>query len=103
MPTAVQEACVEAKSQLLASGVGEIDTEPPSLAYNDDFRNAEHVELPPSPVEEDHPPLAAEEDLSSLSEDEDCPPSVGDDDLLPTRPDEVHNLNPHHDAGRLPA
>ena len=74
----------------------------PSPAYDDDFRDAKHVELPPLPAEEDHPPLLAKEDLSSSSEDEDCPPSTGDDDLLPTHPDEVYNLSPQQDEGRPP-
>ena len=54
MPIAVWEAHAEAESQLVASGAGDIDTEPPSPTYDDAFREAEHVELPPSPTEEDH-------------------------------------------------
>ena len=95
MPTAVREARAEAKSQLVASGAGDIDTEPPSPTYNDDFRDAEHVELPPSPVEEDEPPLPIDEDPPSSSEHEDCPPSARDDDLLLARLDLVHNVSPH--------
>ena len=91
MPAAVQEACIEAESQVLASGASEIETELPSPAYNDEFRDAQHVDLPPSPVEQDLPPS---------SEDEDRPPSPVVDDVPPTRPDEVYNLSPHQDAGR---
>ena len=102
MLTAIREARVEAESQLLVSGAGDIDTKPPAPAYDDDFCDAEHVELPPSPAEEDYPLLPTKQDLSSSSEDEDhCPPSRTDDDLLPTCLDEVHDLSPHHDAGRL--
>ena len=54
MPTAVQEACAEAENQVLASGAGEIETEPPSPAYNDESHDAQHDDdLPPSPAEED--------------------------------------------------
>ena len=94
MSTAVCEACVEAESQLVASGAGEIETELPSPAYDDDFRYAQHIDLPPS---------LAEQDLPLSFEDEDQPPSPADDDLPPTHPDEVHNLSPHQDASCLPA
>ena len=103
MPAAVWEAHAEAKSQLVASGAGDIDTELPSPTYDDDFHDVEHVELPPSPAEEDQPPLPADEDPPSSSEHEDRPPSAIDDDLLPAHPDLVHNVSPHQDEGRLPA
>ena len=103
MPAVVWEARTEAESQVLASGAGEINIEPPSPAYNDDFRDAQHVDLPPSPTKEDLPPLPAEQDLLSSSEDEDRPPSPVDDDFLRTRPNEVQNLSPHQNAGRPPA
>ena len=105
MPAVVLEARVEAESQLVASGAGEIKTEPPSPTYDDEFHNAQHDDefrdtqhdddLPPSPAEEDLPPSPAEQDLLSSSEDEDRPPSPADDDLPPTRPYEVHNLSLH--------
>ena len=62
MPVAVREAHVEAESQLVVSGVGDINTEPPSPTYDDDFRNTEHVELPPSPPKEDQHPLPTDKD-----------------------------------------
>ena len=103
MPTTVWEARVEPESQFVVSGVGDIDMVPPSPTYDDDFRDAEHVELPPSPAEEDQPPLPADEYPSSSSEHEDRPPSARDDDLLPACPDSVHNVSPHEDEGRPPA
>ena len=102
MPATVREARAEAESQLLVSGQGELDTEPPSPTYDDDFRDAEHVELPPSPAEEDEPPLPAHEDPPSPSAHEDRPPSPRDDEVLSTCPDSVHNLSPHQDEGRPP-
>ena len=102
MPTMVWEALAEAESQLVTSGAGDINTKPPSPTYNDDFRDAEHVELPPSPTEEDQPPLPAEEGLPSSSEYEDRPPSARDDDLLPACLDSVHNVSPHQNEGRPP-
>ena len=100
MPPAVPEARVEAESQLVASREGDIDTEPPSPTHDDDFRNAEHVDLPLSPAEEDQPPLPADEDRPTSSAHEDCPPSARDDDPLPARLDSVHNVSPHQDEGR---
>ena len=102
MPTAVREARTEAESQLLASGHGELDTEPPSPTYNDEFRDAEHVELPPSPTAKDKPPLPSHEDPPSPSAHEDRPPSARDDEVLSARPDLVHNVSPHQDEGRPP-
>ena len=102
MPAAVQEARTEAESQLLASGQGELNTEPPSPAYDDDFRDVEHVKLPPSPAEEDEPPLLAHEDPPSPSGHEDRPPLGRDDEVHPARPDLVHNVSPHQDEGRPP-
>ena len=89
MPVAVREARAEAESQLLASGEGELDTGPPSSTYDDEFHNAEHVELPPSPAEEDQPLLPAHEDSPSPSAHEDRLPSPRDDEVLPTHPDSV--------------
>ena len=100
MPKAVRKARAKAESQLVASGAGDIDMELPSPTYDDDFRNAEHFELPPSPAEEEQPPLLAKEDLPSSFEHEDRPPSARDDDLLLARPDSVHNVSPHQDEGR---
>ena len=102
MPATIQEARAEAESQLLANGQGELDTEPPSPTYDDEFHDAEHVELPPSPAEEDEPPLPAHEDPPSPSTHEDRPPSPRDDEVLPTRPDSVQNVSPHQDEGRPP-
>ena len=99
MPIAVREAHAKAESQLIARGAGDIDTEPPSPTYDDDFREAENIELPPSPAKEDQPPLPAEEDLPSSSEYEDRPPSARGDDLLPAHPDSVHNVSLHQDEG----
>ena len=76
--------------------------EPPSPTYDDDFRDAEHIKLPPSPTKEDQPPLPADEDRPSSSAHEDRPPSARDDELLPARPDSVHNMSPHQDEGRPP-
>ena len=95
MLAAVREARVEAESHLLASGQGELDTEPPSPTYDDDFCDVEHVELLPSPTEEDKPPLLAHEDSPSPSAHEDRSPSARDDEVLPTCLDLVHNVSPH--------
>ena len=89
MPAAVREARAEAESQLLASGEGDIETEPPSPTYNVDFRDAEHVKLPPSPAKEDEPPMPAHEVPPSTPAHEDRPPSPREDDLLPACPDSV--------------
>ena len=97
MPAAVREARTEAESQLLASGEGELDTGPPSPTYDDEFHDVEHVELPPSPAEEDQPLLPAHEDPPSLSAHEDRPPSARDDEILPARPNLVQNVSPHQD------
>ena len=93
MPAGISKARAEAKSQLLASGEGDIETELPSPTYDVDFRDAENVPLPPSPAEEEEPPLPAPEDR---------PPSPRKDDLLPARPDPVRNVSPHQDEGRPP-
>ena len=102
MPTAVREASAEAENQLLASGEGDIKTEPPSPTYDVDFRDAENVSLPPLPAEEEEPPLPEHEDQPSTSAHEDRPPSPREDDLLSARPDSVPNVSPHQDEGRPP-
>ena len=102
MPAAVREARVEAESQLLASGEGDIETELPSPTYDVDFRDAEHVELPPSPAKEDEPLLSAHENPPSTSAHEDRPPSPREGDLLSALPDSVWNVSPHQDEGCPP-
>ena len=102
MPAAIRKACTKAESQLFASGHGELDTELPSPMYDDEFRDAEQVELPPSPAAEDEPPLPSHEDPPSPSAHEDRPPSARDDEVLPARLDSVHNVSPHQDEGRPP-
>ena len=102
MPAGIREARAEAESQLLASGEGDIETEPPSPTYGVDFRDAEDVPLPPSPAEEEEPLLPAPEDQPLTSAHEDRPPSPREDDLLPARPDPVQNVSPHQDEGRPP-
>ena len=89
MPAAVREARAEGESQLLASGEGDIKTEPPSPTYDVDFRDAENVPLPPSLAKEEDPPLPEHENQPSTSAHEDRPPSSREDDLLPARPDSV--------------
>ena len=101
MPTAVREARTEAESQLLASGEGDIETEPPSPTYDVDFRDAENVPLPPSLAEEEEPPLPEHEDQPSTSTHEDRPPLPREDDLLPARSDSIRNVSPHQVEGRL--
>ena len=95
MPAAVQEARAEAESQHLASGEGDIETEPPSPTYDVDFRDAENAPLPPSPAEEEEPQLPEHEDQPSTSAHEDRPLSPREDDLLPACPDSVRNVSPH--------
>ena len=102
MPVAVWEARAEAESQLLASGEGDIETEPPSPTYDVDFHDAENVPLPPSLAQEEEPPLPKHEDQSSTSAHEDRPPLPREDDLLPARSDSVRNVSPHQDEGRPP-
>ena len=102
MPAGIREARAEAESQLLASGEGDIETEPPSPTYDANFRDAENVPLPPSPAEEEEPSLPTPKDQPSTSAHEDRPPSPREDDLLPARPDPVRNVNPHQDEGRPP-
>ena len=102
MPIVVREAHAEAESQLLASGEGDIETEPPSPTYDVDFRDVENVPLPPSPAEEEEPPLPEHEDEPSTLAHEDRPPSPREDDLLPARPNSVRNVSPHQDEGRPP-
>ena len=102
MPAVVREASTEAESQLLASGEGDIKTEPPSPTYDVDFRDAEHVPLPPSPVEEEEPPLPAQEDPPLTSAHEHRPPSSRQDDLLPAHPDSVQNMSQHQNEGCPP-
>ena len=101
MPAAVWEARTKAESQLLASGEGDIETEPPSPTYDVDFRDAENVPLPPSPAEEEEPPLLEHEDQPSTSAHEDRL-SSREDDLLPARSDSVRNVILHQDEGRPP-
>ena len=102
MPATVWEARAEAKSQLLASGEGDIEMEPTSPTYDVDFRDAENVPLPPSPAEEEEPSLPEHEDQPLTSAHEDRPLSPREDDLLPARSDYVRNVSPHQDEGRPP-
>ena len=102
MPAAIWKARAEAESQLLASGEGDIEMEPPSPTYDVDFRDAENVPLPPSPVEEEEPPLPEHENQPSTSVHEDRPPLPREDDLLPARPDSVRNVSSYRDEGRPP-
>ena len=67
MSAVLWEAHTKAKSPLAASGVGEIETESPSPAYDDEFCDTQH--------DDDLPPSPAEQDLLSSSKDEDRRPS----------------------------
>ena len=78
IPVAVREARVEAKSQLVASGAVESETELPSPIDDNKWRNTQ-------------------------GHDKDLPPSPADEDLPPSPLDEVHIGNPHQDVGCPPA